>query len=155
MHICFRIMLFQIVIKQHCIDCIPSILFQNYVILDSNKTGADIWRCSCLFQNYVILDSNKTLNVSHKYCAKFQNYVILDSNKTYQQCYMKERSFQNYVILDSNKTVFCRDFGFGSFRIMLFQIVIKLDIIKSEINIVLFTFIVYILSLRIFNFYHF
>ena len=35
-----------------------------------------------LFQNYVILDSNKTENESGIAAVEFQNYVILDSNKT-------------------------------------------------------------------------
>ena len=34
------------------------------------------------FQNYVILDSNKTIGSSGNYAKMFQNYVILDSNKT-------------------------------------------------------------------------
>ena len=35
-----------------------------------------------MFQNYVILDSNKTKNIPSPNRIKFQNYVILDSNKT-------------------------------------------------------------------------
>ena len=35
-------------------------MFQNCVILDSNKTGASIVLSTPLFQNCVILDSNKT-----------------------------------------------------------------------------------------------
>ena len=36
------------------------------------------------FQNYVILDSNKTAKVKNRDKLMFQNYVILDSNKTGQ-----------------------------------------------------------------------
>ena len=36
------------------------ILFQNYVILDSNKTKTITYTSGTVFQNYVILDSNKT-----------------------------------------------------------------------------------------------
>ena len=35
------------------------------------------------FQNYVILDSNKTENKVDIENVEFQNYVILDSNKTF------------------------------------------------------------------------
>ena len=56
------------------------------------------------FQNYVILDSNKTSVMYEKKLPLFQNYVILDSNKTKYTFYVRMHLFQNYVILDSNKT---------------------------------------------------
>ena len=41
-----------------------------------------------MFQNCVILDSNKTINVELTIEEVFQNCVILDSNKTLKQ-YLK------------------------------------------------------------------
>ena len=37
-----------------------------------------------MFQNCVILDSNKTEYISEEQMTQFQNCVILDSNKTQQ-----------------------------------------------------------------------
>ena len=53
-------MLFQIVIKQTLGYYEINDGFQNYVILDSNKTEIKTAIEHIMFQNYVILDSNKT-----------------------------------------------------------------------------------------------
>ena len=53
-------MLFQIVIKQDIQILAKASGFQNYVILDSNKTKGALFVARKKFQNYVILDSNKT-----------------------------------------------------------------------------------------------
>ena len=59
-----------------------------------------------MFQNYVILDRNKTTEGTQAQGQKFQNYVILDRNKTAVTSYLLCEWFQNYVILDRNKTKF-------------------------------------------------
>ena len=81
---CFRIVLFQIVIK-----------LDRDFDYENRK-----------FQNCVILDSNKTCNFCGTPIKKFQNCVILDSNKTFALSGCTETTFQNCVILDSNKTCF-------------------------------------------------
>ena len=57
---CFRIMLFQIEIKQNITKTQKQVKFQNYVILDRNKTLKNGSNNKYVFQNYVILDRNKT-----------------------------------------------------------------------------------------------
>ena len=56
-------------------------MFQNCVILDSNKTGYTVSFDSATFQNCVILDSNKTATLVIAPATMFQNCAILDSNK--------------------------------------------------------------------------
>ena len=79
-------------------------MFQNCVILDSNKTFRKEREDTLMFQNCVILDSNKTYWKNEGIATKFQNCVILDSNKTGHCISLKFVLFQNCVILDSNKT---------------------------------------------------
>ena len=100
-------------------------MFQNYVILDSNKTASIPKPADFMFQNYVILDSNKTNTKQYIFSYLFQNYVILDSNKTEKLGSTIVALFQNYVILDSNKTRYNLIRRTYCFRIMLFQIVTK------------------------------
>ena len=79
-------------------------MFQNCVILDSNKTISSYFYNIVMFQNCVILDSNKTKPDKGVPYVLFQNCVILDSNKTENWEKIDENAFQNCVILDSNKT---------------------------------------------------
>ena len=56
--------------------------FQEYVILNGNKTSAIRIAAAMMFQEYVILNGNKTLDINSSIQKKFQEYVILNGNKT-------------------------------------------------------------------------
>ena len=79
-----------------------------------------------MFQNYAVLDSNKTKARPRMNTYTFQNYAVLDSNKTTLNGFGGVGMFQNYAVLDSNKTHSDYLIRKLSFRIMLFQIVTKL-----------------------------
>ena len=78
----FRIVLFQIVMKQWVTKSVENNVFQNCVILDSNETYFLMKGGKAQFQNCVILDSNETLHINFPLNLMFQNCVILDSNET-------------------------------------------------------------------------
>ena len=56
--------------------------FQEYVILNGNKTCRPVLYPLATFQEYVILNGNKTLATVRLACVRFQEYVILNGNKT-------------------------------------------------------------------------
>ena len=59
---------------------------------------------AAVFQEYVILNGNKTIRLRHHRGEIFQEYVILNGNKTTQQEHESKEKFQEYVILNGNKT---------------------------------------------------
>ena len=68
---------------------------------------------------------------------KFQNCVILDSNETNLELLKQHNPFQNCVILDSNETEkYCSGIKY-CFRIVLFQIVMKLIYTGQDMILVL------------------
>ena len=74
-------------------------MFQNCVILDSNKTLENLLRYYKQFQNCVILDSNKTKNTVNRLGWQFQNCAILDSNKTHML------NWRNYNMEKSDRKI--------------------------------------------------
>ena len=73
-------------------------MFQEYVILNGNKTRVSVGYTTIVFQEYVILNGNKTVLNSSCYEVKFYEYVILNGNKTNSPEFETIDRFQECVI---------------------------------------------------------
>ena len=69
--------------------------FQEYVILNGNKTDASRNSIQMVFQEYVILNGNKTESSINKSASIFQEYVILNGFYYPLLCQKKIKEAEN------------------------------------------------------------